>query len=67
MYVLWTEDINLHQFPCVQKFSLWDEELSYVDELLTLDLRNNSAWNQRYFVISNTTGFTEDITEREVQ
>ncbi len=51
----------------IQTFSLWDGELSYVDELLTKDLRNNSAWNQRHFVITSTTGFTDDVIEREVQ
>lgn len=26
--------------------------LAYVDELLDEDIRNNSAWNHRYFIIS---------------
>ncbi|CAF3581940.1 unnamed protein product, partial [Rotaria sp. Silwood2] len=30
------------------------------------DIRNNSAWNQRYFVIAHTTGFKDDIIEREL-
>lgn len=46
--------------------SLYDKELEYVERLLDDDVRNNSAWNQRYFVISNTTKFKEDIIEREV-
>jgi predicted short-subunit dehydrogenase-like oxidoreductase (DUF2520 family) len=32
-------------------FDLWAAELAYVDELLSADVRNNSAWNQRYFVL----------------
>ena len=51
----------------LQKFDLWDKELDYVDSLLQEDLRNNSAWNQRHFVVSNTTGFTDDVVEREVK
>ena len=47
-------------------YSLFDEELDYVEELLEEDLRNNSAWNQRYFVISMTSGFTNEVIEREV-
>ena len=35
-------------------FSLFDEELSFVDNLLTDDIRNNSAWNQRFFVVQHT-------------
>lgn len=35
---------------------MWDKELEFVDKLLREDLRNNSAWNHRCFVITNTTG-----------
>ena len=45
---------------------LFDNELEYVNRLLEDDIRNNSAWNQRYFVINNTTGFTEEVVEREL-
>lgn len=37
-----------------------------MDKLLNTDVRNNSAWNQRYFVINNTTGFTEEVLDREI-
>ena len=50
----------------LKEFGLWSEELEFVDSLLQLDLRNNSAWNQRFFVIYNTTGFTADVIAREV-
>ncbi|KAF9101557.1 CAAX geranylgeranyltransferase alpha subunit [Mortierella sp. AM989] len=46
----------------------WEEELIYVDDLLTIDIRNNSAWNQRFFVI--TTGpnsLTEEVVKREIE
>ena len=29
---------------------LFDQELAYVERLLEEDIRNNSAWNQRWFV-----------------
>lgn len=29
-------------------------ELNFVDNLISQDMRNNSAWNQRYFVINNS-------------
>lgn len=32
--------------------SLWAEELEYTAELLEADVRNNSAWNQRAFVMT---------------
>lgn len=40
--------------------------MDYVETLINEDVRNNSAWNQRYFVVSNTTGFTDAIIDREV-
>lgn len=30
---------------------LWSEELDYVDELIGEDVRNNSAWHHRFFVV----------------
>lgn len=37
-----------------------------MEQLLNDDVRNNSAWNQRYFVISNTTKFEQEVIDREV-
>lgn len=28
--------------------------MDFVENLISQDLRNNSAWNQRYFVINNS-------------
>ncbi|CAM9223996.1 unnamed protein product [Phaeothamnion confervicola] len=33
--------------------SLWSGELMYLDGLLADDVRNNSAWNHRWFVVHN--------------
>lgn len=35
----------------VRHFSLWDSELPYIETLLQEDVRNNSAWNHRWFVV----------------
>lgn len=45
--------------------SIYENELNYIDSLLDSDVRNNSAWNQRYFVINNTSGFTETVLAQE--
>lgn len=45
--------------------SLFDDELVYVDRLISDDVRNNSAWNQRFFVLKHT-GFTPDVLQREI-
>lgn len=51
---------------CVLTFySLFDDELIYVDKLISDDVRNNSAWNQRFFVLKHT-GFTTDVLQREI-
>ena len=35
------------------RFSLYDNELSFLERLLEEDIRNNSAWNHRFFVASH--------------
>ncbi|KAK8738782.1 hypothetical protein OTU49_003671 [Cherax quadricarinatus] len=56
-----------HRQWVLRTFKLYDGELNYVDRLLEEDVRNNSAWNQRHFAITQTTGFTPDVIEREVE
>lgn len=65
----------------VRHFSLWDSELPYIDSLLAEDIRNNSVWNHRWFVVFSryadpTKGTGADaaaipadpeIVEREIQ
>jgi len=55
-----------HRQWCIKTFNLFDKELEYVEQLLLDDIRNNSAWNQRYFVLKNTTNFEQDVIEREI-
>ncbi|GAA6051353.1 hypothetical protein JCM3770_004497 [Rhodotorula araucariae] len=45
---------------------VWDGELAYVDQLLADDIRNNSAWNHRFFV-SFESGMGGDPGEREIR
>ncbi|OZJ05495.1 hypothetical protein BZG36_01897 [Bifiguratus adelaidae] len=41
----------------LQTFSLsWSDELQYTDDLIILDIRNNSAWNHRFFVLFQRPG-----------
>ena len=51
----------------IKEFELWENELEYVNQLIVDDLRNNSAWNQRYFVINTTTTFTDEVISREIE
>lgn len=46
---------------------LFDNELDYVSQLIEEDIRNNSAWNQRYFVIKHATNFHPDVITTEIE
>lgn len=41
-------------------------ELEFVEYLISQDMRNNSAWNQRYFVINNSDP-NADMIDKELQ
>jgi len=48
------------------RFNLFDKsELEYIDELLNLDIRNNSAWNQRMFYYNNRPSILLDSDAEE--
>ena len=56
-----------HRQWVLRTFGGWESELDYVEELLQQDLRNNSAWNQRYFVLQNTADLKQaDVVRGEV-
>jgi len=48
---------------------VWKGEIDFVESLLNMDLRNNSAWNHRFFVVFESGkggGDTEEVVEREL-
>ena len=72
-----------HRQWVLATFKLFDNELAFIDRLLTDDIRfwkkpimdimspifnprNNSAWNQRFFVHSRTGGWGREVVEKEV-
>ena len=48
---------------------VWKGEIAYAESLLDEDIRNNSAWNHRFFVAfeSGMGGKAEDIITREMR
>lgn len=53
----------------VRHFGLWESELGDVEELLRRDVRNNSAWNHRWFVVfgrEDGVEVGEEVVEREI-
>jgi len=56
-----------HRQWVIETYGLWDKELEFVDGCLKLDLRNNSAWNQRYFVVSKWQKLTKPVISDEIQ
>ena len=61
------------ELPCLAasavglRYKLFEQELGFVDKLLHEDIRNNYDWNQRYYVVKQTTGFTEEVISREIK
>ena len=51
----------------VSRFSVWHNELSFIDALLDADMRNNSAWNHRYFVHDKQRLWDEGTLQTEVE
>ena len=51
-----TDSKNYHAWAhrqwAIQAFNLWEGELEYSDHLIRQDVRNNSAWNHRWFVLN---------------
>merc|ERR1712226_172161 len=56
-----------HRQWVLATFNLYDNELEFIEQLLLDDIRNNSAWNQRFFVMSRHGGWTPDNVEKEVK
>ena len=44
--------------------ALWEAELQFVESLIAQDIRNNSAWNQRWFVTHHRGGDNSSTTTR---
>lgn len=53
-----TDNKNYHAWShrqwILKLFNYWDGEIQYIERMLITDCRNNSAWNQRWFVIHNS-------------
>ncbi len=55
----------------VKRFDLWDkpEELEWTHSMIEADVRNNSAWNHRHYLVfgSNRGKPSKDIVDREIE
>lgn len=53
----------------VRRFDLWDQgEIEFVDYLLQKDVRNNSAWNHRNFLVfGRQTEVADAVIDREIE
>ncbi|THG07340.1 hypothetical protein TEA_025845 [Camellia sinensis var. sinensis] len=58
-----------HRQWVLQALGGWEDELDYCQQLLEDDIFNNSAWNQRYFVVTKSPllGGLEAMRESEVR
>ena len=55
-----------HRQWAISAFKLHDGELEYVERLIDEDIRNNSAWNQRFFLLVNVP-IKSDVLDRELK
>lgn len=53
----------------VRRFDLWDQgELEETERFIGEDIRNNSAWNHRWFVVfGRPGGANEGMVQREIE
>lgn len=47
-------------------FKNYEDEVEFAESLIRADVRNNSVWNHRFFVITRTTGWTQEVIDGEV-
>lgn len=47
-------------------YRIFDAELDFVTNLIYEDVRNNSAWNQRFFVLSNIPNLKQECLEMDM-
>lgn len=64
-----TDNKNYHAWShrqwVVRAFNLWDLEVDFCDRMINLDFRNNSAWNHRFFVLTNNSSKPFDLALRD--
>ena len=48
---------------CIRAFGLWAEELAYTEAMIDADVRNNSAWNERFFCVAEGSKGADDGAE----
>jgi protein farnesyltransferase/geranylgeranyltransferase type-1 subunit alpha len=46
--------------PADEVAAAWDGEVLFVDSMLASDVRNNSAWNHRFFLFFESTAHASD-------
>jgi protein farnesyltransferase/geranylgeranyltransferase type-1 subunit alpha len=65
-----TDSKNYHAWAhrqwALKRFQIWEGEVEYADYLIKDDVRNNSAWNHRWFVITRG-GFVTKLDASTVQ
>ncbi|GAX74302.1 hypothetical protein CEUSTIGMA_g1751.t1 [Chlamydomonas eustigma] len=54
-----------HRMAVVEAFGLWEIELLYVEEMIDRDIRNNSAWNQRAFIMKSQLQLSAGIADEQ--
>jgi hypothetical protein len=51
----------------MQHLNDYDGEMDFVKTMLSFDIRNNSVWNYRHFVIAQTVGWNDEMITKETE
>lgn len=56
-----------HKIWLIERYELWNEpdHMTFAEEMLNRDVRNNSVWSFRYFLVMRGTPYSQQLVERE--
>ena len=58
-----------HKIWLIERYEMWADpkHMVFAEEMLDKDVRNNSVWSFRYFLVMRSTPFSKELVERECQ
>lgn len=56
-----------HKIWLIERYELWNEaqHMAFAEEMLDRDVRNNSVWSFRYFIVMRGKPYSQELVEKE--